>query len=107
MWWWVWGEQELEKDEITTAMHYIWLARRVKTNPFVNVSSNLVLPFEEPSNSTVVLWIGTSISKVIDGKKIGAKARTFANIDARTVRRILFYDLIRPARIAALKLDLT
>ena len=39
LWWWVWGEQELEKDEITTAMHYVWLARRVKTNPFVDVSS--------------------------------------------------------------------
>ena len=33
--------------------------------------------------------------------------RTLANIDARTVRRILFYDLDRPARIAALKPDLT
>ena len=33
--------------------------------------------------------------------------RTLANINARTVRRILFYDLDRPARFAALKPDLT
>ena len=35
------------------------------------------------------------------------QARTLANIDARTVRRILFYNLDQPARIAALKPDLT
>ena len=34
-------------------------------------------------------------------------ARPLANIEARTVRRILFYDLDQPARIAALKPDLT
>ena len=73
----------------------------------MNVSSNRVLPFEEPREPSVVLWIGTFVWKVIDEKKVGAETRTLANIDARTVRRILLYDLIRPARIAALKLDLT
>ena len=33
--------------------------------------------------------------------------RPLANIEARTVRRILFYDLDQPVRIAALKPDLT
>ena len=44
--------------------------------------------------------------KVIVEKKVGAGTRTLTNIDARTVRRILFYDLDRSARIAALKTDL-
>ena len=44
---------------------------------------------------------------MIDEKKVGAETRTLANIDARTVRRILFYDLDRLVRIAALKPDLT
>ena len=49
----------------------------------------------------------SSILKVIDEKKVGAKTRALANIDARTVRRIMFCDLDRLARIAALKPDLT
>ena len=50
LWWWVWGEsleQELETDEISTALHYVWWAKRVKTDPFLNVSSNCVPPFEQ------------------------------------------------------------
>ena len=73
----------------------------------MNVSSNRVLPFEEPREPSVVLWIGTFVWKVIDEKKVGAETKTLANIDARTVRRILFYDLDRLVRIAALKPDLT
>ena len=46
----------------------------MRTDPFVNVSSNSVPPFEEPRTPTFVLWIGTSISKVIDEKKVGIKA---------------------------------
>ena len=67
-------EQELETDEISTALRYVWWAKRVKTDPFLNVSSNCVPPFEEPRTPTFVLWIGTSISKVIDEKKVGIEA---------------------------------
>ena len=67
-------EQELDTDEISTAWHYVWWAKRVKTDPFLNVSSNCVPPFEEPRTPTFVLWIGTSILKVIDEKKVGIKA---------------------------------
>ena len=88
----MWEEQELEIDEITTAMHYVWLVRRVKTDPFVYVSSDRVPPFEEPRKPTVILWTGTSISKVIDETKIGVKMRSLANIDTRTVMRNLVYD---------------
>ena len=67
-------EQELETDEISMALHNVWWAKRVKTDPFLNVSSNCVPPFEEPRTPTFVLWIGTSISKVIDEKKVGVEA---------------------------------
>ena len=67
-------DQELETDEISTALRYVWWAKRVKTDPFLNVSSNCVPPFEEPRTPTIVLWIGTSISKVIDEKKVGIEA---------------------------------
>ena len=77
VWWWVWGEsleQELEADALSRALHCIWWAKKVRTDPFVNVSSNSVPPFEEPRTPTFVLWIGTSISKVIDEKKVGIEA---------------------------------
>ena len=76
LWRWEWGEsleQELEIDEITTALNYDLWARRVKVDPFVNVSSIRVPPSEEPRKPTVDLWIGTSILKAIDEEKVGAE----------------------------------
>ena len=61
---------------------------RVKTDPFINVSSNCVPPFEEPRTPTFVLWIGTSILKVIDEKKVGIEAGVVVEEKIYTVIRV-------------------